>query len=370
MTLADLTLAVLWLGVTAYILFAGADFGGGFWDLFAGGDRRGAAQRTLIEHSIGPVWEANHVWLIFVLVVLWTGFPAVFAAVASTLYIPLTLIALGIIARGAAFAFRKVSTELWQRRLFGAAFAFSSVVTPHFLGTVAGGIATGRVPIGIAAGDPITSWVNPTSLITGALTVGITAYLAAVFLTRDAQRFGEDQLAEAFRRRALATGAIVGALSIAGLYVLAADAPQLFSKLTSQPAVALVALSVAAGVASLVLLWWRAYLAVRITASLAVAALLWAWGAGQYPDLLPGATVASSAATNAVLSAMLVSLGVGALLLVPSLWWLYRTVPQAEPRPADPCRRQLEIDTRGRRVSSFRRRCSSPPRSLNRRRGC
>src|SRR3954449_3659837 len=155
MSLADTALAVLWLGLTAYVLFGGADFGGGFWDLVAGGDRRGAAHRGLVEHAIGPVWEANHVWLIFVIVMLWTGFPSVFAAVASTLYIPLTLVALGIIARGAAFAFRKVSQKLWQQRLFGGAFALSSVVTPFFLGAVGGALASGRVPPGIAAGDPI-----------------------------------------------------------------------------------------------------------------------------------------------------------------------------------------------------------------------
>src|SRR3954449_2891078 len=153
MSLADTALAVLWLGLTAYVLFGGADFGGGFWDLVAGGDRRGAAHRGLVEHAIGPVWEANHVWLIFVIVMLWTGFPSVFAAVASTMYIPLTLVALGIIARGSAFAFRKASTELGYQRIFGAAFAISSVITPFFLGTVAGGIASQRVPPGIARGD-------------------------------------------------------------------------------------------------------------------------------------------------------------------------------------------------------------------------
>jgi cytochrome d ubiquinol oxidase subunit II len=331
MDLADLTLAVLWVGLSAYILFGGADFGGGFWDLLAGGDRRGHAQRALIEHSIGPVWEANHVWLIFVIVLLWTGFPMVFAAVASTLYIPATLIALGIIARGAAFAFRKVSTQLWQRRLFGAAFAFASVATPFFLGTAAGALASGRVPPGIAAGNLITSWLNPTSLLTGTLTVGITAYLAAVFLTRDAQRTDAHDLADAFRRRALLTGTVVGGVSIAGLAVLSTDAPGLFAELNRTPAVGLVALSMAAGVASLVLLWRRAYLAVRVTASLAVIGLLWAWGAGQYPYLLPGITVASSAAPHSVLAATLGSMAVGALLLVPSLWWLYRIFQRTPP---------------------------------------
>ncbi|MDF2711564.1 MAG: cytochrome d ubiquinol oxidase subunit, partial [Nonomuraea muscovyensis] len=160
MPLAEIMLAVMWIGLTAYVLFGGADFGGGVWDLLAGGAERGARQRALVEHSIGPVWEANHVWLIFVIVLMWTGIPPVFAAVASTLYIPLTLAALGIIARGSAFAFRKVSTELWQRRLFGATFAFSSLVTPYFLGTVAGAIASGRVPPGIARGDLVSSWAN------------------------------------------------------------------------------------------------------------------------------------------------------------------------------------------------------------------
>jgi cytochrome d ubiquinol oxidase subunit II len=332
MSLADAVLVLLWIGVTAYVLFGGADFGAGFWDLIAGGDRRGERQRSLIEHSIGPVWEANHVWLIFVIVLLWTGFPQVFASVASTLYIPLTLIALGIIARGSAFAFRKVSTELWQRRLFGAAFAFSSVATPLFLGAVAGGVASGRVPLGVATGDLVGSWLNPTSMATGVLGVGVTAYLAAVYLTRDAQRSGEDGLAEDFRRRALATGVALGALSAAGLLTVRADAPALFNELTSWPAIVLVAVSALAGLGSLVLLWVRAYLAVRLTAALAVVGVLWAWAVGQYPRLLPGADVADSAATDTVLAATLAALGVGALLLVPSLWWLYATFQQTPTR--------------------------------------
>jgi cytochrome d ubiquinol oxidase subunit II len=167
MSLAGALLALTWIAVTAYALLAGADFGAGFWDLTAGSARQGQARRNLIEHSIGPVWEANHVWLIFVLVLTWSAFPPAFAAIASTEYIPLTLIAIGIIARGSAFAFRKAVTELWQRRLFGAAFAFSSVVTPFFLGAVAGGVASGRVPPGLARGGVITSWCNPTSLTCG-----------------------------------------------------------------------------------------------------------------------------------------------------------------------------------------------------------
>src|SRR3712207_2387467 len=153
MTLAELTLGVMFVGLIAYGLFGGADFGAGIWDLLAGGTRRGARQRDLIEHSIGPVWEANHVWLIFVLVVLWTAFSGPFAAVVTTLYIPLTLAAFGMIARGAAFAFRKSTTTLGMRRLLGAAFAFSSLATPYFLGSVVGAVASGRGPAGSAARD-------------------------------------------------------------------------------------------------------------------------------------------------------------------------------------------------------------------------
>jgi cytochrome bd ubiquinol oxidase subunit II len=322
MTLPEVLLAVAWVGVTAYALLGGADFGGGFWDLLAGGARRGAAQRALIEHSIGPVWEANHVWLIFVLVVLWTAFPPVFAAVASTLYVPLTLAAVGIIARGAAFAFRKSVDEVALRRLFGAAFALSSVLTPFFLGTVAGAVASGRVPPGNARGDLVGSWWNPTSLLGGVLAVGVCAWLAAAYLTADAGRAGEAELAERFRRRGLLTGALVGAVALAGVGVLRADAPALFDGLTGR-ALPLVATSALAGLASLWLLWRRRFVAVRFTAALAVAAIVWGWAAGQYPWMLQGQlTIAQAAAGRAVLQAVLGSLLVGALLFLPPLAWL------------------------------------------------
>jgi cytochrome bd ubiquinol oxidase subunit II len=325
MPLPEIMLVVLWVGLTAYVLFGGADFGGGVWDLLAGGSERGRPQRALVEHSIGPVWEANHVWLIFVLVLMWTGIPSVFAAVTSTLYIPLTLVALGIIARGAAFAFRKASTQLWQQRLFGATFAFSSLVTPFFLGTVAGAIASGRVPPGIAAGDLVTSWVNPTSIVSGVLAVLTAAYLAAVYLTRDAERAGDAELLEQFRRRALGAGMVVGVVSAVGVVVLSADAPALYTELTTGRALPFLLIAVLSGLASLLLLWRRAYVAVRLTAAAGVTGLLWGWGLGQYPELLPGVSIADAAATDAVLAASLGALGVGALLLVPSLWWLYAT---------------------------------------------
>ncbi len=327
MNLAQWSITVLWIGLTLYVLLAGADFGAGFWDLFAGGSRRGRPQRELIEHSIGPVWEANHVWLIFVIVLLWTSFPTVFAATVSTLYVPMTLVALGIIVRGAAFAFRKASDQLWQQRLFGAAFALSSVLTPFFLGTVAGGIASGRVPLGLAAGNLVTSWWNPTSVLGGTIAVGAAAYLAATYLCADALREGRHELAEAFRLRALVTGIVLGAVALGGIAVLHADAPRLFDGLRHR-ALPLVIVSAAAGVASLLLVLRRRYLLVRVTAALAVTAVLWGWALAQYPYLLPppataDATITASAATPAVLSATLIALAVGAALFVPSLLWLF-----------------------------------------------
>jgi cytochrome d ubiquinol oxidase subunit II len=323
MPLAEILLAAMWICLTAYALFGGADFGGGFWDLVAGRTEAGRPQRNLIEHSIGPIWEANHVWLIFVIVLAWTGMPSVFAAISSTLYIPLTLAALGIIARGSAFAFRKVSTEVWQQRLFGATFAASSVLTPFFLGTVAGALASGRVPPGIAAGHPVWSWVNPTSMASGLFAIGTTAYLAAAYLTQDARRVGDPLLVAAFRSRALAAGAVMGVLAVAELIVLSMDAPQLFRELTAGKAWPFAITSAAAGVLSLVLMWRRQFLAVRLSAALAVTALLWGWGVGQYPDILPGATVAQVAATRSVLSANLIAIVIAGLLVIPSLWWLY-----------------------------------------------
>jgi cytochrome bd ubiquinol oxidase subunit II len=331
MTAAQGLLILLWVGLTLYALLAGADFGAGFWDLFAGWDERGRPQRTLIEHVIGPVWEANHVWLIFVLVLLWTGFPPVFASVMSTLYIPLTAAALGIIARGAAFAFRKASTDLPRQRLFGAAFALSSVVTPFFLGAAAGAIASGRVPPGLAAGHPFTSWLNPTGVLGGLLAVGTCAYLAACYLCHDAVRLAATDLAEGFRRRALGTGVAVGAVAVGGIAVLGTDASELFHGLTHRglPAVLVSAL---AGAASLVLLFRRRYVAVRVAAAIAVAAILWGWALAQYPFMLPPSTRYSAvAATRSVLDATLVVTAIGTALLLPSLYWLLRLFQGTEP---------------------------------------
>ncbi len=322
MSLAAALLGLTWLSLTAYALLAGADFGSGFWDLTAGDPQHGQSRRALIERSIGPVWEANHVWLIFVLVVAWTAFPPLFAAVASTLYIPLTLVAIGIIARGSAFAFRKTVTEVWQRRIFGAAFAFSSVITPFFLGTVAGAIASDRVPPGVARGNIITSWANPTSLVCGILAVGVCAYLAAIYLTADARRDRRTELAEYFRRQGLISGLVVGIVVLVAIAVVHSDANQLYQRLTHR-GLALIAASIAMGLLSLLLLGRRRYIAVRASAALAVTTLLWGWAIAQYPQLLPGLNLDQAAAPQATMQATAITAVIGFILLTPALAWLF-----------------------------------------------
>ncbi len=185
MTKADACAAILWTGATLYAVFGGADFGAGLWDLIAGDAEKGERPRARIQRSLTPVWEANHVWLIFILVVLWTAFPEAFGALMSTLYVPLALAAFGIVLRGAGFAFRKSIESLQARRAMGAAFALSSVLTPFFMGTVVGAVAAGNVPAE-GNGDAFSSWLAPLPLLTGALFVATGAYLAAVFLVVDA----------------------------------------------------------------------------------------------------------------------------------------------------------------------------------------
>jgi len=328
--MAQTVLVFLWAGITAYVLFGGADFGAGLWDLVAGGAESGARQRARIEHSIGPVWEANHVWLIFALVVVWTAFPSAFAAIMATLSLPLTAVAFGVILRGSAFAFRKSVTEPALRRLFGAAFALSSVVTPFFLGAATGAIASGRVPTRVGAGDVLRSWLNPSGVLGGVLAVGVCSYLAAVYLCADARRAGEDDLAEGFRRRALLMGALVGVVALAGIAVLHQDAPRLFGRLTGV-ALPVIFASAALGLASLVLLAVRRYVAVRVTAALAVTAVLWGWAVGQYPMLLgTHLDIGEAAAPEAVLRPLIAVLAGGTALLVPSLLLLYGMF-QSEP---------------------------------------
>ena len=323
MSSADAVAAMLWTGVTAYAVFGGADFGAGFWSLVAGGGEEGTRARELIDWAIGPVWEANHVWLIFVLVVLWTAFPAAFEAIFSTLFIPLSLAALGIVLRGAGFAFHKTSRRLKGRALAERLFGVSSLLTPFFLGTVVGAVASGRVPLGNAAGDPVTSWVNPLSLVIGALFVATSAYLSAVFLVSDARRAGVPDLEESFRVRALGAALAAGALAAAGIVVLHADARFVYDGLTHE-GLPLVILSALCGLAVPWLLRRPGARGARAFAVAAVVAVIWGWGVAQYPYLLPEVlTIADGGAASATLTSVLIVFGVAVVVVLPSIALLF-----------------------------------------------
>lgn len=323
MSTADAVAVVLMIGVTLYAIFGGADFGAGFWDLVAGGDRRGERPRALIEHSIGPVWEANHVWLIFILVVSWTAFGVVFSSVMSTLFIPLALAALGIVLRGSGFAFRKVARTLRARRLAGAAFAISSVLTPFFLGTAIGAIAAERVPVGNAVGDPVSSWLNITGITIGVLLVVSCAYLAAVYLTVDARRFGDAEMERYFRVRAIGAAIVAGAVAFAGLFVLRANASYIYHGLTHD-GLPLVIASAVFGLATLVLLIRGAPGLTRVLAAAAVAAVIWGWAVAQHPYLLPKVlTISQAAGAQGALVTVLVVFAVALVVVIPSLGLLY-----------------------------------------------
>jgi cytochrome d ubiquinol oxidase subunit II len=320
---ADAVAAILWVGVTLYAVFGGADFGAGFWDLTAGGPRRGAAARARIEHSIGPVWEANHVWLIFILVVSWTAFPRAFSAVMTTLYIPLALAAVGIVLRGAGFAFRKSVDDERARRAMGAAFAASSVVTPFFMGAAVGAIASGRVPAA-GDGDPIESWTGASSLLIGAMFVAAGAYLAAVFLVEDSRRAGDSDLERYFARRAIAAALVAGAAALGGILVMKTDSSLLYYGLTDE-GLPLVVASGVFGAAVLAILARGARRGLRPLAAGAVVAVIWGWGVAQHPFLLPESlTIDAGAGAGAALTGLIVVFGAAVLLVLPSLGLLYR----------------------------------------------
>jgi cytochrome d ubiquinol oxidase subunit II len=306
---------VLFVGIVAYAIFGGADFGAGFWDLVAGGTERGARPRAVIDASIGPVWEANHVWLIFCFVVLWTAFSPAYASIWLTLFVPLTLAALGIVLRGSSFAFRKAVFRDRDRRNFGAAFAISSVLVPFFLGAVAGGIASGRVPPGGRAGDPVDSWLNPTSILGGVLAVAVVAFLAAVYLVFDAARLGDDDMVGYFRRRAIGSAVAAGVVAFAGLFILRDDARYVFDGLMSR-GLPLVVLSAACGAGTLMLLMRDTHRGARLLAIGAVAAVVAAWGVAQWDYVLPTTMTVGQAASPAGSLKTVLAVTVAALVII------------------------------------------------------
>jgi cytochrome bd ubiquinol oxidase subunit II len=325
-TLAEAPLVLMLVGLTAYAVLGGADFGAAFWQLGARGDAGAEARREHAYRAMGPVWEANHVWLIFVLAICWTAYPEVFASIFSTLAVPLFVAAVGVVLRGTAYAVHAGTAREIERQAVDVVFSVSSILTPFALGTAIGGIASGRVPVGNAEGDLVTSWVNPASFAIGVIAVATGVYLAAVYLAGDAARARDNDLTAAFRTRALAAGALTGAVALAGLVVVLLDAERIRSGLFGWQAILAVVGSAAAGLATLELVRRARFEAARYLASAAVAAIVVGWALAQRPELLPGLTVEEAAADRPVLIATIVGVALGAVILVPSLALLFGLV--------------------------------------------
>jgi cytochrome d ubiquinol oxidase subunit II len=296
------------------------------------------------------VWEANHVWLVFVLTVTWTSYPLAFGSIASTLCVPLFIAAVGIVLRGATYALRSGARTSREIRGIDTAFALASILTPFALGTVVGAIASRRVPVGNAAGNVITSWLNPVSILIGALAVATGAYLAAVYLSADAARVGDTWLERTFRVRALIAGVVAGALALAGLVVLHSDAHPLYERLVHLPRLPILLASIACGLLTLALVLGRRYELARYGAALAVATIIAGWAVAQQPIILSGLTLARAAAPHDTLVAVVVAILAGGAILFPSLAWLFRLVlhgqfdPDVGSPPGQPPRRGEMID--------------------------
>jgi cytochrome d ubiquinol oxidase subunit II len=307
-----------------YAISGGADYGGGVWDLFARGPRA-ERQRELISHAIGPIWEANHVWLILVIVVLFTGFPPAYARLATILHVPLFLMLLGIVARGAAFSFRSYGSPQGEtQQLWGRVFAISSLITPLLLGMILGAVAAGTVPAEASSSAVFfTSWLGLFPLSVGLYALVMFAFLAAVYLTVEA---GDEDLREDFRRRALGSGILLGILAAAVLAVAGLRVPEILEDLTRTPwSWVLHALTAAAALGALFALWRRRYRLARTGAVLQVSLIIWGWAFSQYPHLIkPDLTLEDTAAPPITLKLLLGAIAAGAALLVPSFAYLFR----------------------------------------------
>jgi len=323
MSKADVVFAILCAAATLYATFGGADFGAGVWQLLAGREAPERRERidTRIAHSLGPVWEANHVWLIFALVVLWTGFPDAFAPIMQTLYLPLALAAVGIVLRGSGFAFGHVFSEVAGRRA-NDVFAASSLITPFFMGCVVGAIAGGDVEAG-GSGSAL-GWIGPLPLLVGVLFVASCTYVAAVFLLDDCRRAGDAELEPYFKRRAVGAAIVAGVLAVAGLIVLRIEARAVFDGLLGEGLPLLTASACFGGATLLGLVrgWSRALRPLAIGAFVTVIA---GYAVAQYPYLLPETlTIDDAAGVEPTLTALIVVFFVFLAVVGPSLALLFR----------------------------------------------
>ncbi len=330
MSAAEAVAVVMFVAITAYAVFGGADFGSGVWDLTAGGPHKGAPTRRLIDHAIGPVWEANHVWLIFVLVFLWTGFPQPFATLMNDLAIPFWLAGLGITARGAGFAFRKFSPTMRGARTAGVIFASASLLTPFFLGAIAGAVASGRVVTDGSHGL-WRSWLGPTSILGGLLAVATCTLLAGIFLAAEAAKIGDVDLAESLRDKSLVGATITGLIALLGIPVLLADSETLSAGLLGR-ALPIVAISAFAGLWTIRALWTRKLRLARVTSVIAVAAIVIGWGVAQHPWILVDQVkISEGAGASSSLIGLLIAGALAGVLVLPPLIYLFSLAEDSHP---------------------------------------
>lgn len=332
MSLELLLAGSILVGLTFYVLLGGADYGAGVWTLLARGPSM-QAQRMMIAKAIGPIWEANHVWLILVVTILFTAFPKAFAVVSTQLHIPLSLMLVGVVLRGSAFAFRtndvvdKARTEDRAEKFWERVFGLSSVLTPIMLGVTIGALASGHVgePMGARGTFVdvfIRPWATPFCFLTGGLALTLFAGLAAVYLILEAT---DEFLREEFRRRALLAAAVSGAIAIAVFFIAKTEAPKIWAALTRTPGgIMMVTLAGVSGGTMVVALAQRLYRIAFFSAVGEVMFILWGWAFGQYPFLIVSNVTIADAAPPQTLRLVLIALIIGALVLFPSLYYLYR----------------------------------------------
>lgn len=346
MHLYDIPIVCVLIGLALYAVLGGADFGAGLWQLATilaphrseRARERAERIREHAHHSMGPVWEANHVWLIFVLTVTWTAYPSAFGAIASTLAVPLFIAGLGVVFRGAAYALRGGTSDPEELGVIDTIFSLSSILTPFALGAMIGAIASERVPVGNAAGHLFRSWTGPASLLIGVLAVAVSAYMAAVYLAADAARHDQPELTEQFRARALLAGAVAGAVAIAGLFVLHSDAHRIYERLIDGPGLVGLVLSVLGGVSTLTLVAARRFELARVSAALAVVGMIVGWALAQQPLLLAHLTLRQASAPHETLVVLLAAIAAGAVILFPSLGLLFSLLLRGrfDPSPTEP----------------------------------
>lgn len=349
--LANICAGLVGAGLIAYAVLGGADFGGGVWDLLARGPRV-EQQRAAISHALGPVWEANNVWLIYVITVTWTTFPVVYGSVSTALFIPIVLALVGIVLRGAGFGLRsQYARNAGMAIAWGYIFNGASVIAPFLLGALAGGIASGHIRVhdGVVSANYWTTWTTPFALTCGAFAVALCATLAATYLAVEAKTDDNVALTEDFRIRALAAGAVTAALGALAALLAAFESPRLWSGLIGN------ALPLSLGAMLIGLATAYALLAQRLTLARylvagEMACILAAWAVAQYPYLIiPDVTIANAAAPESVLLAATVASIAGMLLLLPSLWYLFYVFKS---RPHDaPQRTAAQLADQGYRLA-------------------